>query len=99
VDPEGVYRAEVDGEPARDLLPRTVRSIQALLSKKPAIQAVPGRRTPTPGVLRFLDLEITGEQTRFVERRIRITQLPPAEAGPAKAAILAASPPRTGRVV
>lgn len=99
VDPEGVYRAEVDGEPARDLLPRTVRSIQALLSKKPASQAVPGRRTPTPGVLRFLDLEITGEQTRFVERRIRITQLPPAEAGPAKAAILAAIPPRTGRVV
>ena len=98
VDPEGVYRAEVDGEPARDLLPRTVRSIQALLSKKPASQAVPGRRTPTPGVLRFLDLEITGEQTRFVERRIRITQLP-RRGRSGQGGHPGGDPPRTGRVV
>jgi hypothetical protein len=99
IDPAGVYRVELDGEPARHLLPRTVRSIQTLLSKKPASLAVPGRRTPTPGVLRFLDLEIAGEDTRFVERGLRITQLSAAEAGPAKAAILAAIPPRTGRVI
>ena len=61
--------------------------------------ATPGRRTPTPGVLRFLDLEIAGEDSQYVERDLRITPLSPAEAGPAKAAILAAIPPRTGRVI
>ena len=99
VDPDGVYRVEMDGAPARHLLPRTVRSIQSLLGKKPSSLAAPGRRTPTPGVLRFLDLEIAGEDSRFVERNLRITALSPAEAGPAKAAILAAIPPRTGRVI
>jgi hypothetical protein len=99
VDPDGVYRVEMDGAPARHLLPRTVRSIQSLLGKKPSSLAAPGRRTPTPGVLRFLDLEIAGEDSRFVERNLRITALSAAEAGPAKAAILAAIPPRTGRVI
>jgi hypothetical protein len=99
VDPGGVYRVQVDGGPVRHLVPRVVRTIQALLSKQTKGTAVPGRRTLTPGVLRFLDVEVSGDENRFVERTIHITQLPSAEAGAARAAILAAVPARTGRVV
>ena len=98
VDPEGVYRVKVDDEPARDVLPRVVRSIQTLLSKQAKSPTVSGRRASTPGTLRFLDLQIVGEEDRFVERTIRIIQLTPAEAAAAKAAVLAAMPARTGRV-
>ncbi len=48
--------------------------------------------------MRFLDLLIAGEEDRFVERTVRITQLPPAEAEAASAASRAATPARTGRV-
>jgi hypothetical protein len=50
-------------------------------------------------VTTFLEVPIAGDETRFVERTIRIAPLPAAEAGTARAAILAAIPARTGRVI
>jgi hypothetical protein len=98
VDPEGVYRVQVDEEPLRDVVPRVTRSISVLLGKQATGAAASGLRASTPGTLRFLDLLIVGDEDRFVERTIRITQLPPAETPAARAAIQAAIPARTGRV-
>jgi hypothetical protein len=98
VDPDGVYRVQVDGEPERLILPRVTRTIQALLSKQTAGAGSLGRRATIPGTLRFLDLLVVGDEGRFVERTVRVAELPPAEAAPARAGILAAIPPRTGRV-
>jgi hypothetical protein len=98
VDPDGVYRVQVDDEPARLVLPRVTRTIQALLSKKTEGGGALGRRATTPGTLRFLDLLVVGEESRFVERTVRIVELPPAEAAAARARIVAAVPARTGRV-
>ena len=50
------------------------------------------------GTLRFLDLLVVGDENRFVEHTVRVVELPPAEAAAARARILAAIPPRTGRV-
>ena len=99
VDPEGIYRVQVDDEPASNLMPRTVRTIQALLSKQSTGHAIRTRRTKTPGVTTFLEVPIAGDEHRFVERTIRIAPLPAPEAGAARAAILAAIPARTGRVI
>jgi len=98
VDPEGVYRVQVDGGPPRDIIPRVVRTIQALLSKQSAKPVASGLRAQTPGTVRFLDLLIVGDEDRFVERTIRITRRAPAEAEAARTAIQAAIPARTGRV-
>jgi hypothetical protein len=98
VDPEGVYRVQVDGEPARNLAPRVVRSIQTLLSRQAKGSMVSGRRASTPGTLTFLDLQVVGDEDRFVERTIRINQLSSGEAKTAKVAILATTQARTGRV-
>ena len=98
VDPEGVYRVQVDDEPARDVIPRVVRTIQALLGKQSATAVASGLRAQTPGTVRFLDLLIVGDEDSFVERTIRIRQLPPAEADAARARIRALIPSRTGRV-
>jgi hypothetical protein len=98
VDPDGVYRVQVDGEPARLLLPRVTRTIQALLSKQAKSAAALGLRAQTPGTLRFLDLLIVGDEDRFVERTVRISRLAAAEAVAAREAIRAAIPARTGRV-
>jgi hypothetical protein len=98
VDPEGVYRVQIDDEPAYPVVPRVTRSISVLLGKQSTRAAAPGRRASTPGLMRFLDLLIVGEEDRFVERTVRITQLPPAGADEASAAIRAATPARTGRV-
>ena len=98
VDPEGVYRVQVDDEPARDVIPRVVRTIQALLSKQSAKAVASGLRAQTPGTVRFLDLLIVGDADSFVERTLRIRQLPPAEADAARARIRALIPSRTGRV-
>ena len=98
VDPEGVYGVQVDGEPASHVVPRVTRSISVLLGKQATRAAASGRRASTPGTMRFLDLLIVGEEDRFVERTVRITQLLPAEADAARAAISAAAPARTGRV-
>jgi hypothetical protein len=98
VDPDGVYRVQVDDEPARDLVPRCVRSIQTLLSEQAESTVAPGLRAPTPGTLRFLDLQIVGDENRFVERTIRINQLTSTEADAARAAITAGITVRTGRV-
>src|SRR5499425_1465510 len=99
VDPDGVYQVEIEGEPAWHLIPRVVRTIQALLSKRSEAAGASGLRVQTPGTTRFLDLWIVGEQDRFVERTIRITRVSPAETAAAKMAIRAAIPPRTGRVI
>ena len=99
VDPEGVYRVQIDNEAPRLMIPRVVRTIQALLSKKGDAATGRGLRAKTPGVTRFLDLEIRGDENRFVERTITISALPAAEAAPARAAILAAIPAKTGRVI
>jgi len=99
VDPDGVYRVEIEGEPPRHLIPRVVRTIQALLSKRSDAAVASGLRAQTPGTTRFLDLWIVGEQDRFVERTIRIARVSPAETAAARTAIRAAIPPRTGRVI
>lgn len=98
VDPEGAYRVQVDDEAPQNVGVRTVRTIQALLSKKSASAAGASRRTQTPGTVRFLDLEIEGDENNFVERTIRITQLPAAEAKAVRQAIIAAIPAKRGRV-
>jgi hypothetical protein len=98
VDPGGIYRVQVDDEPARAVAPRITRTIQALLSKKDAGAATPGLRDRIPGTLRFLDLVVEGPSDRFVERTIRITRLAADEAASARAELRAATPPRTGRV-
>jgi hypothetical protein len=99
VDPEGVYRVQVDDEPARDVIPRTVRTIQALLSKQSTGDAIRSRRAKTPGTMTFREVPIAGDEHRFVERTIRIAPLPAPEAAGARASILAAIPARTGRVI
>ncbi len=76
-----------------------MRTIQALLSKRSTGHAIRTRRTKTPGVMTFLEVPIAGDEHRFVERTIRIAPLPAAEAGAARASILAAIPARTGRVL
>ena len=76
-----------------------MRTIQALLSEQSPGAATRTRRTRMPGVMTFLEVPIAGEDSRFVERAIRIAPLPPAEAGAARASILAAIPARTGRVI
>ena len=98
VDPEGVYRVQVDDEPPRPVLPRVTRTIQALLSKRTDGRSAGGHRAIIPGTLRFLDLQIEGDAERFVERTIRITRLDAGEAAAARSALLAAVPARTGRV-
>ena len=98
VDPEGVYRVQVDDEPARLVVPRVTRTIQAQLSKQAASAAALGLRAQTPGTLRFLDLLVVGDEDRFVERTIRISRVTADEAAAARAAIRAAVPARTGRV-
>jgi hypothetical protein len=98
VDPEGAYRVQVGDEPPAVVAVRTVRTIQALLSKKSAAASGASRRAKTPGTTRFLDLEVVGEQDNFVERTIRIRQLPEAEGKAARLKLLAAVPARRGRV-
>jgi hypothetical protein len=98
VDPEGVYRVQLDNQPTQDVGVRTVRTIQALLSKKSDSAKGQSRRAQTPGTTRFLDLVIEGDENRFVERTLRIRQLPADEARPIKAALIAAIPEKRGRV-
>jgi hypothetical protein len=98
VDPEAAYRVQLDDEQPTIVAVRTVRTIQALLSKKSAAASGAGRRARTPGTTRFLDLEIKGDEDNFVERTIRIRQLPEAEGKAARLALLAAIPARRGRV-
>jgi hypothetical protein len=98
VDPDGVYRVQVDDEAPRLVLPRVTRTIQALLSKQTKGAGSLGRRATIPGTLRFLDLLVAGAEHRFVERTVRVTELPPAETAAARASIVAAIPARTGRV-
>ena len=99
VDPDGVYRVQIDDETPRLMIPRVVRTIQAQLSKQSDFDRGDRPRARTPGVTRFLDLEIRGDENRFVERVILISPLASAEAAPARAAILAAIPAKTGRVI
>jgi hypothetical protein len=98
VDPEGVYRVQVDDGPAHLVAPRVTRTIQALLSKQSTSGAAPGLRARIPGTLTFLDLLVAGDENRFVERIIRISRVAAGETDAAGAAIRAAIPPRTGRV-
>ncbi|MBL6615914.1 MAG: hypothetical protein ISP49_09800 [Reyranella sp.] len=98
VDPEGVYRVQIENQPAQDVLVRTVRTIQALLSEKTDAAKGRSRRAVTPGTTRFLDLVVEGEDNRFVERTLRIRQLPADEARPIRQALIAAIPEKRGRV-
>jgi hypothetical protein len=98
VDPEGVYGVQVDDEREREVIPRVVRTIQALLGKQSAKAVAAGLRAQTPGTVRFLDLSIVGDEDSFVERTIRIRRLPPDEAAAARTRIRAEIPARTGRV-
>lgn len=98
VDPDGVYAVQIDNRPVEHVGVRTVRTIQALLSKKSDAASGQNRRTVTPGTTRFLDLVVEGEEDRFVERTLRIRQLPADEAAPIRAALIAAIPEKRGRV-
>lgn len=98
VDPEGVYRVQVDGAPASNRAARTTMTIQRKLSKVAANPTAQSLRAQTPGVTRFLDLTIEGDENHFVERTIRIGRLPATEEKPARLAILARIPKRSGRV-
>jgi hypothetical protein len=98
VDPAGVYEVEIEGRPLRHVGVRTVRTIQARLAKKTDAAVAPKRRTYTPGTTRFLDLEIEGEENNFVERTIRIRQIPEPRATQVRAELIAAIPAKRGRV-
>jgi hypothetical protein len=98
VDPEGVYRVQIDNQPPADVAVRTVRTIQALLSEKTDAARGRSRRAITAGTTRFLDLAVEGEENRFVERTLSIRQLPSDEAGPMRQALIAAIPAKRGRV-
>jgi hypothetical protein len=98
VDPEGAYEVEIEGQPPFNAGVRTVRTIQARLAKVTAAAAAPTRRTFTPGTTRFLDLEVEGEENGFVERTIRIRQIPEPRASKVKAELIAAIPRKRGRV-
>jgi hypothetical protein len=50
-------------------------------------------------VTTFVEVPITGDEHRFVERTIRIAPVPALEADAARASLLAAIPHRTGRVI
>jgi hypothetical protein len=99
IDPAGIYRIQVDDEPPFPVMPRTARTIAALLSKQAATAASTARRARVPGVTRFLDLMIHGGEDDFVERRVRIRELTGADERAARAALLASIPARTGRVL
>ncbi len=98
VDPEGAYEVEVEGRPVQNVGVRTVRTIQALLAKKTQVAVAPKRRTFTPGTTRFLDLEVEGEESNFVERTIRIRKIAEPRASVVKAELIASIPARRGRV-
>jgi hypothetical protein len=97
VDPDGVYRVQVGDELASHLMPRTPRTIQALLNKQSTGDAIRTHRTRTPGIMTFLEVAIAGDEHRFVERTIRIAPLRAPEADAARASILAPSPPHRVR--
>ena len=98
VDPEGAYSVRIDDQPPCNVGVRTVRTIQALLSKKSDSAAGNSRRTKVPGTTHFLDLEVEGDENAFVERTIRIRQLPAEEGRAVRAALIAAMPEKRGRV-
>ncbi len=98
VDADGAYEVELEGRGRQDMIVRTVRTIQARLSKKANAAAAPRLRTYTPGWTRFLDIEVEGEENNFVERTIRIRQIPEPRASQVKAALIAAFPEKRGRV-
>ena len=86
-------------KPPFNVMPRTARTIAALLSKQSSAATANARRTQVPGVTRFLDLMIQGDPDNFVERRLRIRELTGTDERAARAAILAAIPAKTGRVL
>ncbi len=98
VDPEGAYRVEIEGKAPEIVSVRTTRTIQALLSKKSDAASGKSRRARSPGTTRFLDLMVEGDADNFVERTLRIRQLPEAEGKAARLKLLAAIPERRGRV-
>ena len=98
VDPEGAYEVEIEGKPPFNIGVRTVRTIQERLAKKTNAAIAPTRRTYTPGTTRFLDLEVEGEENNFVERTIRIRQIPEPRASQVRAELIAAIPEKRGRV-
>ena len=99
IDPRGVYEVRVDDQPPRQVLPRTVRTIAAMLGKKSDGAQATSRRDRTPGVMRFLDLMIEGGENTFVDRRVTIRELQDSDAHDARAKLLAAIPAKTGRVI
>lgn len=98
VNPEGVYRVQLGDAAPFNVAVRTTITIQRKLSKVATLPEVNSVRARTPGVTRFLDLMIDGDPDNFVERVIRIRRLPRSEEKPARLAILAAIPKKTGRV-
>jgi hypothetical protein len=98
VDPDGAYEVEIEGQGRQSMIARTVRTIQARLSRKADVALARRLRAHTPGWTCFLDLAVEGEESNFVERRIRIRRIAEPEAQKVKAAIIAAIPAKRGRV-
>ncbi|MGE0313563.1 MAG: hypothetical protein AB7P21_18280 [Lautropia sp.] len=99
IDPRGIYRIWVDDEQPYDVMPRTSRTIAALLSKQSGVAAANSPRVRIDGVTRFLDLVIRGDEHDFAMRKVRIRRLEGDVERAARAALLAAIPGRTGRVL
>ena len=99
VDPEGVYRVQVDDEPAarRDAAHRAHHPGAAEQAERGRCDSHPSHQDA--GHDDVPRAAVAGDEHRFVERTIRITPLPAAEADAARASIRAAIPARTGRVI
>ncbi len=100
VEPATPYWVQVDDAAPCYMLPRTVRTIQALLSNDSGDPAAapPRLRTKLPGITTFLDVALAGDADNFVERHVRIRRLQGALAVDVRDRILAGTPAKTGRV-
>ncbi len=99
VDPNAVYVAEIGDRQAMCHVPRTARTIAAMLANRHAPVNQGGFRERTEGVTVFLDLLVQGDEDNFEEVKIHIYQLEPGIAKRARAAMEAeAAKTRSGRV-
>ena len=79
-------------------VPGSTVSTSVWRTRGDATAAVAAANAVTPGTTRFLDLVVEGEDNRFVERTLRIRQLPAEEARPIRQTLIAAIPAKRGRV-
>jgi hypothetical protein len=90
VAPEGLYAVQVDDGPVREMTPRVVKTVAAMLST--------AARSAAAGALIFLDIEISGPHNRFAQRSVRVQRLADTRAVTRRAEAARAPVGRTGRV-